>query len=251
MAFFNLVFLISAWLAQNMEIGFSRAASLILIFNNVEYPLFLGVGSTGLVCLILCLFAVHMVNEFFGKKGAYFLCLAGGVALVLIWVLLQVGSGIYLIDYVRGITSDGQALLDFGKRKFLGLVSAVIFGFGFVSLVFHWVRGWTHSHLAFLRILLSHLAGFFVVVGFLSFPHVYPTFNVALFLIFFVTTYLQLIVFTFIFIPFFYFFRVIVSWIVGRAFYEETLKMFAKPQLFVHKEPDFFEVREENQQARI
>src|SRR3990167_672586 len=84
-----LVLILLAYTLQGKTIALIEEPMAILQVDNTSYSLNLGVIPLQIFSLACALIFLNLAGEFFGKREAIFLSLAGGLAIGFIWLLLK------------------------------------------------------------------------------------------------------------------------------------------------------------------
>ena len=246
-----LVLILLAYTLQGKTIALIEEPMAILQVDNTSYSLNLGVIPLQIFSLACALIFLNLAGEFFGKREAIFLSLAGGLAIGFIWLLLK---GFSLIPTVENQVAFYQAyttLFNLESRSAAALAGSVVAGFACTATLFELFRRMTCNGFVIIRIFLSQLLGLAV---FAAFDAVIEQGMAAPFgqvLALGGTRYGQWFLLSFLLIPVFYILFIPFRILIGREHYAAVKARFAKGKLFLHVEKNFFEARNQVQEKRI
>lgn len=246
-----LAMVILAWIFKEVTFVFLDNAPIILKVSEVNFPLYVGKLPFQIVLLALALLVLNLLNEFFGARSAFFISLASGGMLFLLWFFLNLLPWLPSVENSENINYAFRSTFSFNKRYLISMIVSLIVGFGFISYIFEIFRKMTHSSFSIIRLFMAHIIGLGVFLAIFVFLNSPPETSFGSMLALFVTRFIQWFFLFILFVPFYYIIKFSFKIIIGDEHYGGVADRFAKKSLFKHEEKDFFESRKETQEKRI
>ncbi len=186
-----------------------------LSIGSQYYPIHLGQMSLAVPLLVLCLYSLNLIAEFFGFGFAVFSTWAASLAVVVFWSLLNAFEFFPFMEGTADISHMQHMLFDLSPVSlivFLTKINASLFVF---ALVYELWRRFTRNTFYLVRSFMAHLIGLALMAGVYVAAQEFPSFDEGVILSAGLTQFVQMFALYFVLLPLHYFIKWPIEAFVG------------------------------------